>query len=56
MARAATAAGISRQTASKWWNRYRREGVPGLVDRRSRVQFQARALDGDMVDAVLAAT
>jgi transposase InsO family protein len=52
VARAATAAGISRQTGSKWWNRYRREGMPGLVDRRSRVHRQARALDGAMVDVL----
>ncbi len=50
VSRAARAAGISRQTGSKWWNRYRREGLPGLVDRRSRVQRQARALDAAVVD------
>lgn len=50
VARAARAAGISRQTGSKWWNRYRREGLPGLVDRRSRVHRQARALDRTVVD------
>jgi transposase InsO family protein len=27
--------GISRATASKWWHRYRQDGVEGLVDRRS---------------------
>ncbi len=43
VSRAARAAGISRQTGSKWWNRYRREGVVGLVDRRSAVRRQARA-------------
>ncbi len=43
VSRAARAAGISRQTGSKWWNRYRREGVPGLIDRRSVVRHQARA-------------
>ena len=37
VSRAAAAAGISRQTGSKWWNRYRREGKEGLFDRRSRV-------------------
>ena len=41
--RAARAAGISRQTGSKWWNRYRREGAAGLADRRSVVRRQARA-------------
>jgi transposase InsO family protein len=50
VSRAARAAGISRQTGSKWWNRYRREGLPGLVDRRSRVHRQARALDAALVD------
>jgi transposase len=43
VSRAARAAGISRQTGSKWWNRYRREGAAGLVDRRSVVCHQARA-------------
>ena len=50
VSRAARAAGISRQTGSKWWNRYRRQGLPGLVDRRSRVHRQARALDATVVD------
>lgn len=27
--------GISRQTASKWWNRYLADGESGLIDRRS---------------------
>ena len=43
VSRAARAAGISRQTGSKWWNRYRREGAAGLIDRRSVVRRQARA-------------
>jgi transposase InsO family protein len=50
VSRAAAAAGISRQTGSKWWNRYRREGKEGLFDRRSRVHRQARALDAAVVD------
>jgi len=33
---AASAAGISRQTASKWLGRWRREGRSGLTDRSSR--------------------
>jgi len=41
--RAAGAAGISRQSGSKWWNRYRRQGANGLVDRSSAVRRQARA-------------
>ena len=43
VSRAAHAAGLSRQTGSKWWHRYRREGTAGLVDRRSVVRRQARA-------------
>ena len=33
---AALAAGVSRQTASKWLARYRCEGRAGLLDRHSR--------------------
>ena len=33
---AAESMNISRQTASKWWGRYVREGTSGLVDRSSR--------------------
>ena len=33
---AAAAAGVSRQTASKWLARWRAEGAPGLLDRSSR--------------------
>jgi transposase InsO family protein len=50
VSRAAAAAGISRQTGSKWWNRYCRQGMPGLVDRRSAVHRQARALDARVVE------
>jgi len=46
---AARAAGISRQTGSKWWSRYRLEGAIGLVDRRSIVRHQARAHSADLV-------
>jgi transposase InsO family protein len=35
---AAQAAGVSRATAAKWLSRYRREGLPGLLDRSSRPQ------------------
>ena len=28
--------GVSRQTASKWWGRWRAEGLDGLADRSSR--------------------
>jgi transposase-like protein len=50
VAQAARAAGISRQTGSKWWNRYRRVGMTGLVDRRSTVRRQGRALDPALID------
>jgi transposase InsO family protein len=50
VSRAARAAGISRQTGSKWWNRYRREGITGLVDRRSVVRRQARAHPADLAE------
>jgi transposase InsO family protein len=50
VSRAARAAGISRQTGSKWWNRYRRQGRSGLADRRSTVRHQARALGRARVD------
>jgi transposase InsO family protein len=43
IARAAGAAGISRQTGSKWLARHRHEGDRGLVDRTSAVHRQARA-------------
>lgn len=43
VSRAARAAGISRQTGSKWWGRYQREGTIGLADRSSVVRRQARA-------------
>ena len=35
IAHVAVEMGISRQTASKWWNRYLSEGEAGLYDRRS---------------------
>lgn len=41
--RAAEAAGISRQTGSKWVGRFRREGAPGLIDRSSAAHRQPRA-------------
>jgi transposase InsO family protein len=52
--KAADAAGISRQTGSKWLWRFRREGEPGLVDRSSAVRHQARAHPADLVEQVCA--
>ena len=51
---AARAVGVSRQTGSKWWGRYRHEGATGLVDRSSRVHRQARAHDVTVVDHLCA--
>ena len=41
--RAAEAAGVSRQTGSKWVQRHREEGLAGLLDRSSAVRCQARS-------------
>ena len=46
--------GVSRQTGSKWWARYRAAGADGLVDRRSVVRRQARAHDPAVVDQLCA--
>jgi transposase InsO family protein len=46
---AARAAGISRQTGSKWWSRYRFAGESGLFDHRSVVRRQAHAHSADLV-------
>ena len=51
---AARAAGISRQTGSKWWSRYRVEGSVGLLDRRSVVRRQARAHPPELAERVCA--
>ncbi|MGD0019065.1 MAG: IS481 family transposase [Candidatus Limnocylindrales bacterium] len=51
---AARAVGISRQTGSKWWSRYRVEGSAGLVDRRSLVRRQARAHPPELAERVCA--
>lgn len=52
VSRAAAAAGISRQTGSKWWHRYRHEGRAGLIDRPSTVHRQAGRLDAPIVDEI----
>ncbi len=46
---AARAAGISRQTGSKWAGRQRREGDAGLVDRSSAARRQPRAHPASLV-------
>jgi transposase len=45
IAHVAEAMGVSRQTASKWWNRYLVAGEAALVDRRSRPHVSPRRLD-----------
>jgi transposase InsO family protein len=52
--RAARAAGISRQTGSKWWSRFRREGEPGLVDRSSAAHRQPRSHSRALVEQLCA--
>lgn len=42
---AAAAAGVSRQTASKWLTRFRSEGPPGLLDRSTRPHRVRRVPD-----------
>lgn len=55
LAKAAEAAGVSRQTVTKWVGRYRQLGEPGLEDRSSRPRRSPRALREDQVAAILAA-
>ena len=52
ISRASAAAGISRQTGSKWIGRHRREGERGLVDRSSAVRHQARAHPGAVIERI----
>jgi transposase len=55
MARAAEAAGVTRQTATKWVRRYRANGPDGLEDRSFRPGRSPRALPGETVEAILVA-
>jgi len=45
--------GISRKTAYKYLKRYRREGLPGLMDRSRRPTRSPLATAGDLVTAVV---
>lgn len=54
IAKAAQAAGISRQTGSKWIGRFRREGEPGLLDRSSAAHRQPRAHPAALVEHLCA--
>jgi transposase InsO family protein len=53
IAHAAAAAGVSRQTATKWLRRYRESGREGLEDRSSRPHRSPRSLPREMVEAIL---
>lgn len=48
IAGAADSMGISRQTAHKWWRRYREAGEAGLVDRSSRPRHCPRRMDAKL--------
>ncbi len=49
----AEAAGVSRATVYKWRQRYRVEGLPGLVDRPCRPQSSPRRVEPELEAAVL---
>jgi transposase InsO family protein len=53
VARAAEAAGVTRQTAGKWRRRYREQGIAGLEDASSRPHRIPRALAPEVVRAIL---
>jgi transposase InsO family protein len=55
LAKAAEAAGVSRQTATKWVRRYRELGTIGLEDHSSRPHRSPRALPLTQVAAILVA-
>lgn len=52
IAHVAAEMGISRACASKWVNRYRRHGAPGLMDRSSTPRRQPTATDSDIVSRI----
>jgi transposase InsO family protein len=52
-ARAAEAAGVSRQTATKWVRRYRADGLAGLEDRSSAPRRMPRASSAEVVQRVI---
>ena len=54
VAHAAEAAGVSRQTAHKWLQRWRNEGAVGLVDRSSRPHSCPTRLPDSVEQAVVA--
>jgi transposase InsO family protein len=50
---AADAAGISRQTASKWRARFHAEGLPGLADRSSARRCPPRRIGGTLLRRIV---
>jgi transposase InsO family protein len=50
--RAAGAVSVSRQTGSKWWRRFRDEGLAGLHDRSSARHHSARRHPPELVAAI----
>ncbi len=55
VAKAADAAGVSRQTATKWVHRYRADGLAGLEDHSSAPRRMPRALPAEEVQRVIEA-
>ena len=53
VAQEATAQGISRTTAYKWWARWRADGPAGMLDRSSAPQARPRALARGLVEAIV---
>lgn len=51
-AEVAEAQGVSRSTVSKWWRRYRDEGIAGLKDRSSRAHRLPHALGDTVIEAI----
>jgi transposase InsO family protein len=45
---------LSRSTVSKWWRRYRDEGLEGLNDRPSRARLLRHALGEEVIEAICA--
>lgn len=45
---------LSRSTVSKWWRRYREEGLQGLADRPSRARRLPHALGEEVIAAICA--
>jgi len=53
IAAAAESMNVSRQTASKWWGRYLREGPAGLRDRSSRPHHSPRRTPAELEEWIL---